>query len=110
MGGRDHAVLAVLLAAWALGVGAVYRYAMPPAEATRWLRAGDLIATGSPSPAGTPAGLTARAAYLLAFHHAQDALDVAGMRVAAGRLERLGEQGLAEWMRLAARDVEASRG
>ena len=85
----------------------------PPADGWRTLvETGDrLAATGGtvPSVAGP---LTARAAYLLAFHHAQDALDVPRMLEAAGRLDRLGEADLARHVRQVAGEVargEASR-
>lgn len=72
----------------------------------RWralIEAGDAAASGQV----VPDGLSPRAAYLLAFHEAQDALDVHRMLVAAERLERLGEPALARHVRHAAREAAA---
>jgi hypothetical protein len=75
-------------------------------DARRLLAAGDRVAAGGRAELhGRP--LTARAAYLLAFHAAQDRQDVAGMRRAADRLAVLGEAGLALSLRLAAEAVAA---
>ena len=60
------------------------------------LAAGQLTAT----LAGQP--LTARKAYLLAFHQAQDAGDLEHMLFVAGRLEAVGEPELAAHVRRAA--------
>lgn len=70
----------------------------------RWselIELGDTAAAGR-AAAGSPAP---RAAYLLAFHEAQDALDVHRMLVAAARLERLGEADLARHARRVAREA-----
>jgi hypothetical protein len=61
--------------------------------------AGDAAASGQV----VPGGLSPRAAYLLAFHEAQDALDVPRMLLAAERLERLGETAIAAHLRLVTR-------
>jgi len=56
--------------------------------------------------AGLPrAPLSARAAYLLAFHHAQDALDVYRMLLIADRLDQAGEDHLAARLRAMTRHV-----
>lgn len=81
----------------AIGVGAT----LWPAPRDEWvtlIEAGDALAAGGSVPPG-PAGLTPRSAYLLAFHHAQDARDVPRMLAAADRLERLGEHSLAAHVR-----------
>jgi hypothetical protein len=66
---------------------------------------GDRLAATGGTVATEAGELTARAAYLLAFHHAQDALDVPRMLSAARRLERLGEADLARHVRDVAREV-----
>ena len=78
----------------------------PPTSADRgatFLAAGDRLAAGA---AAREDGLSARA-YLLAFHEAQDALDVGGMLVAAARLDRLGESALAAHVRRVAAEIAA---
>jgi len=64
-----------------------------------------------PDAVPTAAGLTPRTAWLLAFHEAQDAGDVARMLLTAQRLERLGEHDLARHVRHVAREFarEAAR-
>jgi hypothetical protein len=68
---------------------------------------GDRLAVSGGTVVTDTGPLSARAAYLLAFHHAQDALDVHRMLAAAGRLERLGEADLARHARHVAREVAA---
>jgi hypothetical protein len=70
----------------------------------RWhllVEAGDAAASGQV----VPGGLSARAAYLLAFHEAQDALDVHRMLLAAERLERLGDTAVAAHLRRVTRQA-----
>ena len=70
----------------------------------RWralIEMGDAAASGQV----VPDGLSPRAAYLLAFHEAQDALDVDRMLVAAERLERLGETAVAAHLKLVTRQA-----
>ena len=99
-------VAAVVLAAGAgLWLLATLAPALPgsPAGRDRWSA---LIETGDAGAAGPAAGnLAPRAAYLLAFHEAQDALDVHRMLVAATRLERLGEAELARHARRVTREA-----
>ena len=59
-----------------------------------WRRAGS-----RPPSAGQP--LTARKAYLLAFHQAQDAGDIEHMLAVADRLDAVGEADLATHVRRA---------
>jgi hypothetical protein len=102
----------MLLRAGVVGVGILLLVAWgraavgPPPDRWRTLvETGDrLAATGGTARTETGA-LTARAAYLLAFHHAQDALDVPRMLEAAGRLDRLGEVDLARHVRQVAAEV-----
>jgi hypothetical protein len=85
--------LIAMLAPFALGGG--------PAP-DRWralIEVGDAAASGQV----VPDGLSARAAYLLAFHEAQDALDVPRMLLAAERLERLGETAIAAHLKIVTR-------
>jgi hypothetical protein len=96
-------LVAAGLALAVLGPGAVK--APPSAErGATFLAAGDRLAMGA---APGEDGLSARAAYLLAFHEAQDALDVGGMLVAAARLDRVEESALAAHARRVAADVAA---
>jgi hypothetical protein len=95
----------VLIAGVGLWLCATLAPALPgsPPAMDRWsalIAAGDAAATGSPA-----GGLAPRAAYLLAFHEAQDVLDVHRMLVAATRLERLGEAELACHARRVAREA-----
>ncbi len=102
MGLRAGFIAVTLVALLSLGVASL---APRADEWTALVATGDrLAATGG--TVTTEAGeLSARAAYLLAFHHAQDALDVERMLVAAERLDRLGEQDLARHARRVAREV-----
>ena len=86
-----------------------------PGPADDWallLAAGDALVAGQP-PAPVPGvdvgRLTPRAAYLLAYQHAQDREEPERMREAAARLDRIGEAGLAAQVRAAARAVDAAR-
>jgi hypothetical protein len=92
------------LALAALGMVAVRS---PEDSRDRWtgfLAAGDRLAAGGAPPAS---GLSARSAYLLAFHEAQDAADVGRMLAAAERLDRIGESALAAHVRRVAGEVAA---
>jgi hypothetical protein len=100
-------MLAALVVVWAIGIGAVHRRSAASDEWARLMAAGDALAAGGEPFVGGPPGLTARAAYLLAFHHAQDAAAVDRMRAAADRLERLGDRPLAAWARCVAGEVAA---
>ncbi len=104
MGLRAGFMAVTLVTLLSLGVATV----APRADEWAALVAtGDRLA-GTGGTVTTEAGeLSARAAYLLAFHHAQDALDVPRMLRAAERLERLGEADLARHARHVAREVAA---
>ena len=97
---RGRAVLVawlVLAALFAIGPAASRRSG-PSDEWATLIETGDALAAvgGRASlPVAGRDGLTARSAYLLAFHHAQDAMSVERALVAAARLERLGEHALA---------------
>jgi hypothetical protein len=99
-------VVVLILALGALGAGMSTRSA-PGDEWDRLVALGDRLAAGleaaPPASAGQPA--TARTAYLLAFHEAQDREDVARMLLVAERLARLGEATLAAHVRDATRFV-----
>lgn len=98
-GSRLRALAVVLVAAALLGTAALGADRLRPDDWQRLIRIGDVLAAGGRPADPEAAGLSARAAYLLAFHHAQDAADVARMLAAADRLERLGEAGLARYAR-----------
>ena len=90
----------ILTALWTTGAGVVAsgiaRWPrQPPDEWTRLIDTGDRLAASGGAEASRWGTLSARAAYLLAFHDAQDATDASRMLVAADRLERLGERRLA---------------
>ncbi len=91
-------ILVAVLILGAVGIGATL-WPSPRDEWARLIEDGDALAGGGETARGRTDGLTARSAYLLAFHHAQDALDVARMLLAADRLERLGERDLAAHVR-----------
>ncbi len=74
------------------------------------LDTGDRLAASGGSLLTEAGPLSARAAYLLAFHHAQDGRDVRRMLVAAERLERLGEHELALHLRAITREVSLGVG
>jgi hypothetical protein len=60
---------------------------------------------GAETSVPPPGHLPPRTAWLLAFHEAQDATDVARMLLAAERLDRLGEPDLARHARRVAAEV-----
>jgi hypothetical protein len=68
------------------------------------LAAGELTATLGGQP------LTAGKAYLLAFHHAQDAGDIEHVLAVADRLDAASEPGLAAHVRRAADTLVAEAG
>ena len=78
-----------------LAAGASRRAGQAAETWTALLGAGDELAIGriTATLAGQP--LTARKAYLLAFHQAQDAGDVEHMLAVADRLDAVGEADLA---------------
>lgn len=98
----------LVAAALAVAIGLVLasgaaRRTGPTAEAwTALLGTGDELATGrlTATLGGQP--LTARKAYLLAFHQAQDAGDVEHVLAVADRLDAVGEPDLAAHVRDAA--------
>jgi len=99
---RAGFIAVTLVALLSLGVATV------APRADEWAA---LVATGDRLAATggtvtTEAGeLSARAAYLLAFHHAQDALDVYRMLLIADRLDQAGEDHLAARLRAMTRHV-----
>lgn len=99
---RAGFIAVTLVALLSLGVASV---APRPDEWAALVATGDrLAATGG--TVTTEAGeLSARAAYLLAFHHAQDALDVYRMLLIADRLDQAGEDHLAARLRAMTRHV-----
>jgi hypothetical protein len=104
-------VALLVLAVSALGPRLGVRSA-PPDEWQRLVALGDRFATepGSSLPARPGQPTTARMAYLLAFHEAQDREDLARIFLAAERLERIGETALAAHVREAARFVARTAG
>jgi hypothetical protein len=74
---------------------------------TALVEVGDELAAGllSATLAGQP--LTARKAYLLAFHQAQDAGDVEHVLAVADRMEAAGDGELADYLRRAAETLVA---
>lgn len=76
-----------------------FRQRMGPDEWVRLIDAGDALSTGGAPVARDGVLLTARTAYLLAFHHAQDVADASRMLTAAERLEAVGEHDLAHHAR-----------
>jgi hypothetical protein len=78
----------------------------PPGRAaetwTALFGAGDALATSQLTATLGGQPLTARKAYLLAFHQAQDAGDVEHMLAVADRLDAVGDQDLAAHVRRAA--------
>ena len=102
--GSGWAVTAVLTVAIGLTLAAGTPRGRGPAPDT-WralVETGDELAAGqlTATLAGQP--LTARKAYLLAFHEAQDAGDVEHVLAVADRLESVGEPDLAAHVRQAA--------
>ena len=115
---RTEGILLLLAVTLALGLlgslvlgGALG--ASPRSEWARVLGVGDTLAQEGGTTAvpgqGPPGSrrVTARSAYLLALHEAQDAEDVPRMLIVADRLARLGEWDLAAHARRAARVVAA---
>ncbi|MGH7318010.1 MAG: hypothetical protein ACRELA_00050 [Candidatus Rokuibacteriota bacterium] len=106
--GTGSAVQVVVGGAVALalmwGLGQSWR----PDEWTRLIEIGDGLLASGGSEARDRADLAPRTVYLLAFHHAQDAADVARMLLVADRLDRLGETDLAQHVRLAALEAETT--
>ena len=84
-----------------LAAGASRRSGQAAETWTALFGAGDELATGrlTATLGGQP--LTARKAYLLAFHQAQDAGDVEHMLAVADRLDAVGEADLATHVRRA---------
>ncbi len=102
-GGVASVILVAGAGLWLIAALAPLALGPEPAPG-RWsalIEAGDGAAGGRRAPDG----LSPRAAYLLAFHEAQDRLDVHRMLVAAERLERLGEAALARHVRHVAREA-----
>ncbi len=99
--------LLILIALGALRLAAAV-WSPPPHEWAHFIEVGDTLARVGGTMATRHGDLTARAAYLLAFHHAQDAEDVPRMLVAADRLDRLGDHDLATHIRHVARTVVAA--
>ncbi len=83
----------------------------PPEEAwARLVATGDALAAGAAPSLAAGAPPSARTAYLLAFHAAQDTGDLYRMLAAAERLHRVGEEALALHVRRAARHVAREAG
>ena len=76
-----------------------FRQLLQPDEWARLIAAGDALSTGGAPASRDGVLLTARTAYLLAFHHAQDAADASRMLTAAERLAAVGEHDLAHHAR-----------
>jgi hypothetical protein len=96
---RPRLIVLALVGLWAaLGAGGL------PGPLTVLIEAALLARPAPPRPG--PADLPPRAALLLAFHHAQDRQDTAGMLAAAARLETVGEHELAHHLRDVARGRE----
>lgn len=92
--GHPHTRLVATVLMQADGLGASLHRALGLDQWTTYIERGDALSRHR-SAAPTRARMTPRAAYLLAFHVAQDAGNVPGMLVAADRLARLGEHELA---------------
>ena len=107
-------VLAVLALVPLLGVlalaGVDARGRAAEDDWTRFVRIGDTLTkvggTMDASPRG-PRGLTARTAYLLAFHAAQDTMRADRMATAVARLDAIGERDLARHLRRASATLPA---
>jgi hypothetical protein len=79
-----------------------------PRPADQWtalLATGDRLSKDGGTAWVGPSLVTARTAYLLAFHQAQDAGDRQRVLIVATRLDRLGEDALAAHVRRAAQDL-----
>jgi hypothetical protein len=102
---RTVTIVALILLTGALAAAALGGRGQPAEDDwTRLVRTGDTLArVGGRMDAGSRgvAGLTARTAYLLAFHAAQDAMRADRMEVVAQRLDALGERDLARHVRRA---------
>jgi len=111
---RHPRALAVLALAPLLGIlalaGVDARGRATEDDCTRFVRIGDALAkvggTAEAIPRG-PRGLTARTAYLLAFHAAQDTMHADRMATAAARLDAIGERDLARHLRRASATLPA---
>ncbi len=79
--------------------------ALRPDEWVALVRTGERLAARGSTELAETGELSARAAYLVAFHHAQDALVIKRMLVAAERLDRLGEADPARHARDVTREV-----
>jgi hypothetical protein len=90
----------------ALGLGLAAGTTHPEVEApeawTALVEAGDELAAGELTATVNGQPLTAGKAYLLAFHHAQDAADLEHVLAVADRLDAAGEGDLAAHVRRAA--------
>lgn len=90
----------------AVGLGCLAATSHPQAEApeawTVLVQTGDELAAGEVTATVDGQPLTAGKAYLLAFHHAQDAGDLEHVLAVADRLEAAGEGDLAAHVRRAA--------
>ncbi len=90
----------------ALGLGLAAGTMHPEAEApeawTALVETGDELATGELTATIDGQPLTVGKAYLLAFHHAQDAGDLEHVLAVADRLDAVGEGDLAAHVRRAA--------
>ncbi len=106
--GNGTAVQVVVSGAVALALMWGLWQSSRPDEWTRLIEIGDRVLASGGSEGRDRADLGPRAAYLLAFHHAQDAADVGRMLLVADRLDRLGEPDLAQHVRLAALEAETT--
>lgn len=105
---RTRALLGLLAATLLLCTATLGADRLRPDDWQRLIRIGDALAAGGRPADPEAAGLSARAAYLLAFHHAQDAGDFRRALVAAVRLERIGEAAAARHVRQAAASMTAN--
>lgn len=109
---RSLTTLSVALACGVAVVAGTWGGARDQGDAwTALVEAGDRDgATVASPPAGGGPRLTARQAYLLAFHQAQDAADPEHVLAVADRLDGIGEDALASHVRRAARILLAELG
>lgn len=103
--GRRLGLVLGLASALAAAVVPAGREAREPDAWGALLATGDALASGAPPERAPGRPVTARAAYLLAFHLAQDADDPEHVLAAADRLEAAGEPALAAHVRAAARHL-----
>ncbi len=108
-GSRLRALVVLLVAAALLCTAALGADRLRPDDWQRLIRIGDILAAGGRPADPEAAGLSARAAYLLAFHHAQDAEDLGRMLAAADRLDQIGEAAAARHVRQAVASMAANR-